>query len=111
VLKSAASAELVLAVNAVVAGHQYVSPSITAMFVDGVLRTSIPKSAFDLLSAREREVLRGIVAGSTSADIALQLSLSRKTIDTYRGRIMTKLGVADRSKLIQLASEFDLPRV
>jgi DNA-binding NarL/FixJ family response regulator len=111
VLKSAASAELLLAINAVIAGNLYVSPAITALFVKGVLSTSIPPSPFDLLSAREREVLRGIVAGSTSSDIALHLSLSRKTVDTYRGRIMTKLGVANRSRLIQFALEFELPSV
>jgi DNA-binding NarL/FixJ family response regulator len=111
VLKTAASSELILAVNAVTAGKQYVSPGITALFVEGVLRSSIPESPFDLLSVREREVLRGIVAGSTSCDIALQLSLSRKTVDTYRGRIMTKLGVANRSKLIRFALEFELPTV
>jgi two-component system response regulator NreC len=109
VLKTAASSELILAINTVTAGDQFVTPAITALFVEGVLRTSIPKSPFDLLSAREREVLRGIVAGSTSADIALDLSLSRKTIDTYRGRIMTKLGVANRSGLIRFALDFELP--
>jgi DNA-binding CsgD family transcriptional regulator len=47
--------------------------------------------------------LRHIVAGSSSAAIALLLSLSRKTIDTYRSRMMVKLGVANRSALIRLA--------
>jgi DNA-binding NarL/FixJ family response regulator len=109
VLKTAPSNELLLAVKAVTAGNHYVSPAITALFVNGVLRTSIPKSPFDLLSSRERAVLRGIVAGSTSTDIAATLSLSRKTVDTYRGRIMTKLGVPNRSRLIRFASDFDLP--
>jgi DNA-binding NarL/FixJ family response regulator len=77
--------------------------------VKGVLSTAIPRSPFDLLSVRERDVLRAIVTGSTSTDIALHLSLSRKTVDTYRGRIMTKLGVSNRSKLIRFALEFELP--
>lgn len=109
VLKTAPSNELLLAVKAVTAGNLYVSPAITGLFVNGVLRTSVPDSPFDLLSSRERAVLRGIVAGSTSTDIATALSLSRKTIDTYRGRIMTKLGVPNRSKLIRFALDFDLP--
>jgi DNA-binding NarL/FixJ family response regulator len=82
---------------------------VKALFAQGVLSLAIPRSPFDLLSAREREVLQGIVIGSTSSDIALSLSLSRKTVDTYRSRIMTKLGVANRSKLIQFALEFELP--
>jgi DNA-binding NarL/FixJ family response regulator len=109
VLKSAAMAELLLAINAVITGNQYFSPAVKALFAQGVLSLAIPRSPFDLLSAREREVLQGIVIGSTSSDIALSLSLSRKTVDTYRSRIMTKLGVANRSKLIQFALEFELP--
>ncbi len=109
VLKSAASAELLLAIHEVIACRNYVSPAIEELFVKGVLCTSIPRSPFDLLSARERDVLRGIVSGSTSMDIAQRLSLSRKTVDTYRGRIMTKLGVANRSKLIRFALDFELP--
>jgi DNA-binding NarL/FixJ family response regulator len=52
-----------------------------------------------------------VVAGSTSSDIALRLSLSRKTVDTYRARIMVKLGVANRSALIRFALEYELPPV
>jgi DNA-binding NarL/FixJ family response regulator len=108
-LKTAAYAELPGAVKAVAAGERYVSPAIAAQFVDGVLNTSIPNSPFDRLSARERDILRRIIAGSTSSDIAQSLSLSRKTVDTYRGRMMTKLGVANRSELIHLALDYLLP--
>jgi DNA-binding NarL/FixJ family response regulator len=109
VLKAAAGSELLSAIKAVTAGEQYVSPAITALFVDGVLGTSIPESPFDSLSVRERDVLRHIVAGETSSDIAQHLSLSRKTVDTYRGRMMVKLGVANRSQLIRFALEYELP--
>jgi DNA-binding NarL/FixJ family response regulator len=109
VLKTAAASELLVAIKAVVAGAQYVSPAITALFVDGVLGATIPESPFDSLSVRERDVLRHIVAGETSSDIAHQLSLSRKTVDTYRGRMMVKLGVANRSELIRFALEYELP--
>jgi two-component system response regulator NreC len=111
VLKSAAGAELLSAVKAVTAGEHYVSPAITAQFIDGVLGATIPESPFDRLSARERDVLRRIVAGSTSSDIAQSLSLSCKTVDTYRGRMMVKLGVANRSELIRFALEYELPAV
>jgi DNA-binding CsgD family transcriptional regulator len=71
--------------------------------------STIPASPFDSLSSRERNVLRHILAGATSADIALRLSLSRKTVDTYRSRMMLKLGVANRSELIRIALRYELP--
>jgi DNA-binding NarL/FixJ family response regulator len=111
VLKTETATELLRAVQEVTAGNQYVSPAIVALFVDGALSMPIPKSPFECLSSREREVVQLIVGGSTSSDIALQLSLSRKTVDTYRGRIMVKLGVANRSALIQFAREYELPLV
>jgi two-component system response regulator NreC len=109
VLKSAAGAELLSAIKTVTAGGQYISPAITARFVDGVLGTLTPTSPFDRLSVRERDVLRRIVAGATSSDIAQHLSLSRKTVDTYRGRMMVKLGVTNRAELIRCALEYELP--
>jgi two-component system response regulator NreC len=111
VLKTAAASELLRAIQEVTAGRQYVGPIIAAMFLDGELGMPIPKSPFERLSSRERKVVQLIVAGSTSSDIALQLSLSRKTVDTYRGRIMVKLGVANRSALIRFALEYELPTV
>jgi DNA-binding NarL/FixJ family response regulator len=111
VLKTAAAAELLRAVEVVKAGSQYISPAITALCAEGALSMPIPKSPFERLSSREREVVQLVVAGSTSSDIALQLSLSRKTVDTYRARIMVKLGVANRSALIRFALEYELPPV
>jgi DNA-binding NarL/FixJ family response regulator len=111
VLKTEAATELLHAVEVVMRGERYVSPAIAALFVDDTLSMPIPKSPFERLSSREREVVQLIVAGSTSSDIALQLSLSRKTVDTYRGRIMVKLGVANRSALIRYAMDYELPSV
>jgi DNA-binding NarL/FixJ family response regulator len=111
VLKTAAASELLRAIQEVTAGRQYVSPVIAALFLDGELSMPILKSPFERLSSREREVVQLVVAGSTSSEIALQLSLSRKTVDTYRGRIMVKLGVANRSALIRFALEYELPSV
>jgi DNA-binding NarL/FixJ family response regulator len=111
VLKTAAAAELLCAIHDVMAGKQYVSPVIAALFLDGELSMPISKSPFERLSSRERKVVQLIVAGSTSSDIAIELSISRKTVDTYRGRIMVKLGVANRSALIRFALEYELPTV
>ena len=112
VLKSGVGAELLFAVQAVAAGSQYVSPSISALCVNGASWiNSGQHSLLDSLSVREREVLRAIVAGSSSVDIAQHLCLSRKTIDTYRSRIMIKLDVSNRSELIRFALQYDLPPV
>ena len=109
VLKTADGSELLTAIKAVVSGEQYVSPALTSLFEGGVPGAVIPESPFESLSERERDVLRHIVAGETSSDIANQLSLSRKTVDTYRGRIMVKLGVRSRAELIRLTLEYELP--
>ena len=109
VVKTASGAELIQAVKAVSAGRQFVGSAITRLFPDGVVDISTAKSSFERLSKREREVLRRIVAGLSSADIAQQLGLSPKTVDTYRGRLMVKLGVSNRSALIRLVIEHELP--
>ena len=107
-LKDAAARELVLAVKTVVAGRQYLSPAIAAAMAPGLSTESLRKSPIARLSLRERQVLRRIVDGATSAAIAEHLSLSRKTVDTYRGRLMVKLGVDNRSALIRCAIEHEL---
>jgi DNA-binding NarL/FixJ family response regulator len=109
VIKTSAATELLSAIKAVTAGEQYVSPPIRALFTEGVFDASIPKSPFDRLSSRERDILRHIVSGATSSTIALHLSLSRKTVDTYRSRMMLKLGVTNRSELIRCALAYELP--
>jgi DNA-binding NarL/FixJ family response regulator len=108
VVKDALAGDLLHAVRSVRSGKQFLSPSVTPPNFDGSVCYSLPKSPVERLSFREREVLRRIVAGASSAVIAQHLSLSRKTIDTYRGRLMTKLGVCNRSALIRFAIENEL---
>jgi two-component system, NarL family, response regulator NreC len=109
VLKSAPATELLLAIAAIAAGKMYVSPAFSDLLVDGQLRAATRESTFDRLSAREHQVLKCVIGGSTSSEIGGQLSLSRKTVETYRSRIMLKLGVASRSELIQAAMQHELP--
>lgn len=108
VIKEALGAELVKAISTVMAGERFLSPAIKPLFVDDLLTGALTKSPMESLSARERQVLQRIVAGASSADIAANLCLSRKTVDTYRGRLMTKLGVGNRSALIRLVVEHEL---
>jgi DNA-binding NarL/FixJ family response regulator len=108
VVKDAKGAELVQAVRSVSAGKQFLSARITPLPDDDLLQNRLTKTPIERLSVREREVLRHLVAGETSAQIAKQLSLSRKTVDTYRGRLMVKLGVSNRTALIRFAIENEL---
>jgi DNA-binding NarL/FixJ family response regulator len=103
VIKEAAGSELVCAVRAVLSGKRYLSPSIAAAFSGDSPNDAAARSPLERLSAREREVLHRTVEGLSSAQIGLHLSLSPKTVDTYRSRLMQKLGVSDRSTLIRFA--------
>ena len=98
VLKDAASAELVTAVRTVCAGRRYVSPAI------GLLsELSEHRGPLESLSARESQVLQLVVEGRTSGEIAHAINLSKTSVDTYRSRLMKKLGVPDVASLVKLA--------
>lgn len=106
VLKKAADAELISAVRAVLRGEMYVHPSMTRTLLEDILPEAKSFSA-DLtwasLSEREQEVLKMVALGHTSAEIADQLSLSAKTVETYRARGMEKLGLRTRAALVKFA--------
>ncbi len=106
VLKKAADAELISAVRAVMRGEVYVHPSMTKALLGDLLPNESAASAgdpWDELSEREQEVLTLVALGYTSAEIAERLSLSVKTVETYRARGMEKLGLRSRAALVQFA--------
>ena len=108
VVKDAKGAELVEAVRTVSAGRQYLSRHASLAPADAPLVGRPTKTPMERLSARERDVMHRIVEGRTSLAIAKELSLSRKTVDTYRARLMVKLGVTNRTALIRFAIANDL---
>jgi DNA-binding NarL/FixJ family response regulator len=113
VVKDAAGPELVQAVKSVLAGGRYLSAGISALLGDGLPGDGLPgdsvaRSPLERLSVREREVMHRTVAGASSAEIGRHLSVSPRTVDTYRSRLMVKLGVRDRSALIRFAIEHGL---
>jgi DNA-binding NarL/FixJ family response regulator len=71
--------------------------------IDEFLRDGVQVSPLDRLSLRESDVLKLVVEGHTSAAIAERLALSSKTVETYRARIMRKLGVKDTVALVKFA--------
>lgn len=102
VLKGAPASEVVRAIEAVLAGRRYLGAQAAELAVQGL--TASPESqALANLSVREQQVLRMVVRGQTSAVIAEALNLSPKTVESYRSRLMAKLGVDDVTALVRLA--------
>jgi DNA-binding NarL/FixJ family response regulator len=99
VLKEAAGTEVVAAVRAVHAGKRYLSAKIAPR----TLGDSEHEDPLERLSVREMEVLKLVVEGNTSHEMATLLGLSPKSIDTYRSRLMTKLDVEHLPALVKLA--------
>ncbi|MGH2444359.1 MAG: response regulator [Chloroflexota bacterium] len=105
VLKRSAGTELVTAVRAAARGESYFSPSLATMMLD-VYRMRLAEQGQDelsLLTEREREVLQLIAEGKTNQQIAEQLFLSIKTVQTHRSHLMEKLGAHDRTDLVKHA--------
>jgi DNA-binding NarL/FixJ family response regulator len=105
-LKESAGRVLVEAVRSVHAGGRYLSDGITATLVADYLqpRAAAPeRDQLDRLSRREREVLQLVVEGKSSSEIGALLSLSTKTVDTYRSRLMRKLEIDDLPALVKFA--------
>jgi DNA-binding NarL/FixJ family response regulator len=98
VLKHRAEAELRHAIRRAARGEEYVS----ARLVDGVeaLRAAGGRGT---LGPRDTDILKSIALGYTSAEIARRLRLSRRTVETHRARIYTKLGLTTRAELVQYA--------
>jgi DNA-binding NarL/FixJ family response regulator len=101
VLKESAGSEIVRAVRAVAAGRRYVGAGLSEAVI-GELASDNP-AGFDALTPREREILKLVAEGKTSAQAGAILGLSTRTVETYRGRMMEKLGVRDFASLVKLA--------
>jgi DNA-binding NarL/FixJ family response regulator len=101
VVKRSAAKELVDAIRAVHAGQRYLSPRVADVMIEaGADDKDDPLAK---LSMREREVLQLLAEGNTGAEIAQRLSLSQKTVETYRARLVEKLGIRDLPGLVRFA--------
>ncbi len=102
VLKGSDEAEVVRAIHDVLEGRRHFSGPVAERLVDSM---GAPQHANALatLSARERQILELVVRGNSSATIGAGLTLSPKTVDTYRSRLMAKLSVRDLASLVRLA--------
>jgi DNA-binding NarL/FixJ family response regulator len=103
-LKRAAAVELIHAIRTVAAGGVYLDPTLTGMVVRGFTRTpSSTREATVELSDREAEMVRLIAAGHSNKEIAAQLKLSVKTVESYKARSLEKLGLKTRADLVRYA--------
>ena len=110
-LKESAGREVAEAVRTVHNGQRYLSQRITELVVDGFLQMQedqVDKTPLGKLSAREREILQLVVAGKSNTEIAQFLFLSPKTVETYRSRMMEKLGINDVPSLVKFAIQHGL---
>jgi two-component system invasion response regulator UvrY len=100
-LKGSSAEEVIAAIDEVVAGRTHFSGVVAARAVEAAGGERVDPMAS--LSARERQIMRMVVSGMSSAAIAGELHLSPKTVDTYRSRLMAKLGVHDVANLVRVA--------
>ncbi len=101
--REASGLELVNAVRTIREGKRYLSPKITATLIGDYISEHRSPSPLERLTSRERNILQLVVEGSSSAQVADILSFSPKTVDTYRSRIMEKLGIHDLPGLVKFA--------
>jgi DNA-binding NarL/FixJ family response regulator len=102
--KNASAEDLFSAIDAVRTGESYLSPTVTQQVVDAIARPGErPSSAVSALTQREREVLKLIADGLSSKEIAVQLGVSLKTIESHRANLMDKLDIHKVSGLVRFA--------
>jgi two-component system response regulator NreC len=104
VVAEAADAEVVAAVREVASGQRYVHPALGARLVAAEAEERVRAEA-DPLSEREHEILRLLALGHTNQEIAGQLYLSVRTVETHRAHIMQKLRIQTRAELVRYALE------
>lgn len=105
VTKKSADEELIEAIHTVARGDVFLYPSGAKLLLRGLKAKAEPgeDDPLDRLTEREREVLSYTVEGFSSSEIGKKLFISPKTVDTYRARIMEKLGLRHRSELVRFA--------
>jgi two-component system response regulator NreC len=106
ILKKAADSELISAMRSVMKGEVYLHSAMTKGLLDDILPGSDKvndEDGWESLSKREKQVLKLTALGHTSQEMAEQMNLSSKTVDTYRARMMDKLGLKTRAALVRFA--------
>lgn len=108
ILKDTAATELRDAIHAVRRGESYFSPPIARRLSDVVRGAAEEEDLLGQLTARERQVLVGVARGRTNREIALELGISHRTVETHRESLMRKLGIRTVAGLTRIALEAGL---
>jgi len=111
VLKDGPSTELIAAIEAVRKGDKYLTPRALSRVVEYGAKGRPVKTRYELLTDREREVLKLLADGFSSKEIAARLQLSVKTVDVHKSNLMRKLAIHDRAGLVKYAIQRKLIRV
>ncbi|MCL4110396.1 UNVERIFIED_CONTAM: hypothetical protein GTU68_025408 [Idotea baltica] len=103
-LKDSVDSELETAVRTVVEGGSYLSPALSQTMIDGLTnRTGNSPGVLESLTARQIQVLTQIAEGFTTKQIALNLDVSPKTVETHRTQLMNRLGIFSVAELVRVA--------
>ena len=104
-VKDSAPLDLKMAIAAVLRGEVYLSPRVSRHVVSGFLhgKPHLGESSMDALTARQREILQMIAEGKSTKQIAFQLEVSIKTVETHRAALMERLGIHDVAGLVLYA--------
>jgi len=105
VVKGSDATEVVRAIRAALAGRRYLSPPLSEAAIETYRRNRAggPFDPYETLTEREREVLRWVAEGLTSAEIGARLFISRRTVETHRANIFRKLGLRTQSEVVRYA--------
>ena len=105
--KDSASDQLVAAIKKIYNGRKYISEEVAELLVTDMYHNE-DKHPHDYLSDREFEIFKLIVRGYTAKIIAKDLSISDKTVSTYRNRIFKKMNITNTSDLVRYAIEYNI---
>jgi len=108
-VKTSTGSQLVEAIRKVASGEQYVDPTMAKYLIANYIgRPQTGRDGVNVLTGREREVCSYLAAGHTNAEVAEALGISKRTVETHRAAIMSKIGLRSRAELVQFAMENDL---
>jgi len=106
ILKESSKEDLVVAIKTIALGNKYYSNEVSVTMINSLMKEDKPKKIE--ISKREEEVLKLIVDGLTSVEIATELNISNRTVETHRRNILHKLDVRNTAELVRYAIEHDL---
>lgn len=116
ILKDSASEEVLGAIRSVSRGDSFLSPAISRVLIDDYLRLCSPggggpRSLYEKLTVREREIFQLLAEGNRNQQIADQLHVSIKTVETHRAHIMDKLNLNNIAELVKCAIEVGIVQI